>query len=181
MARNGHQRALNQLSKCFFAYFICCTALACPLDNSHWGNIWCVRIRQLSKDFSDTFYVSFSNLTFGSIFSGKLFLLNWGPGEKEKGRKATYIGKGDNYDCLSRPEGPSFHEWCHPEALYDILSAIKNLEYSKEIIQILNGRSRVGHRGYLLSWSQTEKSIWIMTRNGSIQHPVWETSNRVLQ
>ena len=27
MARNGHQRALNQLNKCFFAYFICGTAL----------------------------------------------------------------------------------------------------------------------------------------------------------
>ena len=27
MARNGHQRVLNQLNKCFFAYFICGTAL----------------------------------------------------------------------------------------------------------------------------------------------------------
>ena len=39
MARNGHQRALNQLYKCFFAYLICGTALTCPLDDSHRGNI----------------------------------------------------------------------------------------------------------------------------------------------
>ena len=51
MARNGHQRALNQPNKCFFAYFICGTALTCPLDNSHRGNIWCARITHLSHDF----------------------------------------------------------------------------------------------------------------------------------
>ena len=34
MARNGHQRALNQLNKCFFAYFIFGTALPCPLDEA---------------------------------------------------------------------------------------------------------------------------------------------------
>ena len=48
MARNGHQRALNQLKTCFFAYFISGTALICPLD---WGNIWFARIPQLSTDF----------------------------------------------------------------------------------------------------------------------------------
>ena len=48
LARNGHQRALNQLNKCFFAYFISGIALNCPLD---WGNIWFARIPQLSKDF----------------------------------------------------------------------------------------------------------------------------------
>ena len=56
MARNGHQRALNQLNKCFFAYFICGTALTCPLDDSHRCNIWCARIPQLRMDFWDTFY-----------------------------------------------------------------------------------------------------------------------------
>ena len=54
MARNGHQMALNQLNKCFFAYFIRGTALTCPLDDSHRGNIWCARITQLSKDFCYT-------------------------------------------------------------------------------------------------------------------------------
>ena len=34
MARNGHQRALNQLNKCFFAYLIFGTALPCPLDKA---------------------------------------------------------------------------------------------------------------------------------------------------
>ena len=34
MERNGHQRALNQLNKCFFAYFIFGTALTCPLDEA---------------------------------------------------------------------------------------------------------------------------------------------------
>ena len=34
MARNGHQRALNQLNKCFFAYFVFGTALPCPLDEA---------------------------------------------------------------------------------------------------------------------------------------------------
>ena len=38
IARNGHQRALNQVIKCVFAYFICGTALTCPLDDSHRGN-----------------------------------------------------------------------------------------------------------------------------------------------
>ena len=50
MARNGHQRALNQLNKCFFG-----TAYTCPLGDIRRGNIWCARIRQLSKDFWDTF------------------------------------------------------------------------------------------------------------------------------
>ena len=31
LARNCHQRALYQLNKCFFAYFISGTALTCPL------------------------------------------------------------------------------------------------------------------------------------------------------
>ena len=56
MARNGHQRALNQLNKCFFAYFICGTALTCPLDDNHRGNIWGVRITKLCMGFWDTFY-----------------------------------------------------------------------------------------------------------------------------
>ena len=51
MASNGHQRALNQFNECFFAYLICGIALTCPLDDSHRGNIWCARIRQLSEDF----------------------------------------------------------------------------------------------------------------------------------
>ena len=50
---NGHQRALNQLNKCFLAYFISGTALTCPLD---WGNIWFARIWQLSQDFWDGLY-----------------------------------------------------------------------------------------------------------------------------
>ena len=62
MARNnGHQRALNQLNKCFFAYFICGTALTCPLDNSQRGNIWCARITQLSTDFWYLLYIIRSN------------------------------------------------------------------------------------------------------------------------
>ena len=56
MARNGHQRALNQPNKCVFAYFICGTALTYPLDDSHRGNIWIARIPQLCMDFWDTFY-----------------------------------------------------------------------------------------------------------------------------
>ena len=35
------------------------------MDDSHRGNIWCARIRQLSKDFWDTFYIS-SNCVFMS-------------------------------------------------------------------------------------------------------------------
>ena len=58
MARNGHQRTLNQLNKCFYAYFICGTALTCPLEYSHWGNIWCARIRQLSKDICTILNIS---------------------------------------------------------------------------------------------------------------------------
>ena len=60
MARNGHQRALIQLNKCFFAYFICGTAITCPLDDSHWGNIWCVRIKQFCKDLRTILYSLFS-------------------------------------------------------------------------------------------------------------------------
>ena len=57
MIWNGHQRALNQSNKCVFAYFICGTALTCPLGDGHRGNIWCARIPQLCMDFWGTFYI----------------------------------------------------------------------------------------------------------------------------
>ena len=47
----------------FFAYFISGTAITCPLDDSHRSKIWCARIRQLSKDFRDTFYNQFYRLS----------------------------------------------------------------------------------------------------------------------
>ena len=67
MARNGHQRALNQLKKCYFAYFISVTALTCPLDDSHRGKIWGARITQLCMDFWDTFYLSNRALRFAPL------------------------------------------------------------------------------------------------------------------
>ena len=57
MAINGHQRVLNQLNQCFFAYFISGTALTCPLEDSHWWNILCARITQLSTDFWYLLYI----------------------------------------------------------------------------------------------------------------------------
>ena len=54
MATRG--RIINQLNKCFFAYFISGTALTWPLDDGHRGNIWFVRITQLSKDFCTILY-----------------------------------------------------------------------------------------------------------------------------
>ena len=77
MATRGR---LIYLISAFFAYFICGTALTCPLDDSHRGNIWCARIRQLSKDFWDTFYLWQSTLHFSNppviqvdpFFSGRL-------------------------------------------------------------------------------------------------------------
>ena len=60
MARNYHQRALHQLSKLFaealivlFCIFYLWYWIACPLDDSHWGNIWNARIRHQSQDFWD--------------------------------------------------------------------------------------------------------------------------------
>ena len=57
MARNGHQRALNQHNKYFFAYFTSGTALTCPLEDSHRGIIWCARIKQQSKDLCTILYL----------------------------------------------------------------------------------------------------------------------------
>ena len=60
IARNDHQRALNQLRKMFaealivlFSIFYLWHCIACPMDDSHSGNIWCARITHLSKDFWD--------------------------------------------------------------------------------------------------------------------------------
>ena len=52
MATRGH--LINIIGA--FAYFICCTAVTCPLDNSHRGFIWGAWITQLCMDFWDTFY-----------------------------------------------------------------------------------------------------------------------------
>ena len=63
LARNDHQRVLNQLRKLFakaqmvlFCIFYLWHCIACPLDDSHSGNIGCARIPHQSKDFWDTLY-----------------------------------------------------------------------------------------------------------------------------
>ena len=56
MTRNDHQRALEYSTDSTFCIIYLWHGIACPLDYSHWVNMWCARIRHLSQDFWDRLY-----------------------------------------------------------------------------------------------------------------------------
>ena len=91
-ARNGHQRALNQLNWRFFAYFICGAALTCPLDDSHKGNIWFARITQLSKDFCTILY-----FLLRIRFPGRPIFMQFIPGNVLGFGKGTHVMPDSGY------------------------------------------------------------------------------------